>query len=244
MTETNAEPLEAGWKPVAGITVLLNQINKRWPNRDKASDGIVGDAAHAARASDHNPDGRGYVHALDIDEDFRGSKNDNRWYADQLIAYARTKRPGWARLKYVVYENQIASGTYASQNWVWRNGDYGHTIHIHTSFTRVGETDPSEFQIPILFGQKNLWDGVSPYFDLLQDAEKSGQATKATYRLACRLAELGFFEGVPAPEGKQGFPSKAIKNMQDYMGWERTNKYEPRTHKAIFKELKLSNPEP
>lgn len=244
MTETQAEPLEASWKPVAGVTVLLNQINKRWPKRDKASDGILGDAAHAARASDHNPDGRGYVHALDIDEDFRGSENDARWYADQLIAYARTKQPGFVRLKYVVYEQQVASGTYASQNWVWRDGDYGHTQHIHTSFTKIGETDPSEFQIPILYGTPNVWDGVAPYYDILVDAEKSGAKNKATHRLACRLAELGFYEGKPLPEGKQGFPSKAIKTMQDYMGWARTDSYEPRTHKAIFKELKLSDPTP
>ena len=57
------------WKPVAGIPTLQAQVNKRWPNRDKASDGVKGDAAHAARTSDHNPDSRGYVHAMDIDED-------------------------------------------------------------------------------------------------------------------------------------------------------------------------------
>jgi len=232
------------WKPVAGIIVLRDQIDRRWPKRDKASDGILGDSDHASRTSDHNPDGRGYVHALDIDEDFRGSKNDNRWYADQLIAYAKYNKPGSARLKYVVYEDQIASPTYPSVRWEWRNGDYGHTIHIHTSFTRIGETDKSPFQIPILFGTPNLWDGVDPYYDYLVDAERSGAKNKATYRLACRLAELGFYEGKPLPEGKQGFPSMAIKKMQDYMGWERTDRYMPRNHKAIFKRLRLSDQTP
>lgn len=230
-------------KLVAGGEVLRNQINKRWPNRDKRSDGWIGDADHQSRVSDHNPDSKGLVHAIDIDEDLKGSKNDNVWLADQLIAYAREKRPGWVRLKYVVYENRIASGTYASQNWTWRNGDYGHDIHMHISFTTLGETDPSEFDLPILNAKGGLWDGVVPYYDMLKDAEKSGAATKATWRLACRLAELGFFEGTPAPQGKQAFPSKAVKNMQRYMGWEVTDKYEPRTHKAIFKELTNSDPD-
>ncbi len=227
-------------KLVAGGEVLRDQINKRWAKRDKASDGWIGDSDHAARISDHNPDGRGLVHAIDIDEDFRGSEYDNRWYADQLVAYARTKQSGSARLKYVVYEQQIASGTYAATYWEWREGNYGHTEHIHTSFTRVGENDDTPFQIPILFGTPDLWDQVDPYYDILADAEKSGEKNRATFRLACRLAELGFYEGKPLPEGKQGFPSNAIKKMQDYMGWERTDRYMPKTHRAIFKKLKLS----
>lgn len=44
-------------------------INLRWPNRDRSTDGWIGDRAHAARVSDHNPDSRGIVHALDIDRD-------------------------------------------------------------------------------------------------------------------------------------------------------------------------------
>jgi len=44
-----------------------NAVDLRWPHRDRASDGWIGDAAHAGRTSDHNPNERGIVCALDID---------------------------------------------------------------------------------------------------------------------------------------------------------------------------------
>lgn len=232
------------WKPVAGVSVMRDQINKRWPNRDKRSDGILGDAAHSARQSDHNPDSKGLVHALDIDEDLRGSKNDNIWLADQIIAYARMRRSGSNRLKYVVYENEIASGTYANHFWTWRGDNYGHEIHMHISFTTQGESDATPFDIPILSdGQGDVWDGHVPFFDILQDAIALGAANKATWRLACRLKELGFYDGQVQPEGKQAYPKNAIRKMQDYMGWERRD-YDQKTHRAIWKELKVSNNEP
>jgi hypothetical protein len=97
-----------------------------------------------------------------------------------------------------------------------------------------------KFDIPILMSKGGQWDGVVPFFDILLDASVSGSTSKATWRLACRLSELGFFEGAVQPEGKQAFPSKAIKNMQDYMGWDRTT-YNAKIHKTIWKELTLSH---
>ena len=231
------------WKLVAGGVTLRNQINERWPNRDKRSDGSIGDADHQARQSDHNVDSRGLVHAIDIDEDLKGSNNDNKWFADQLIAYARNNKPGSARLKYVVYENRIASGTYPKHYWTWRNGDYGHDIHMHISFTTKFEEDGTEFEIPILRGTGGVWDGYVPFYDVLEDAYNANAANKATWRLACRLKELGFFEGNVAPEGKQGYPKNAIRAMQDYMGWPRLP-YNENIHKSVWKELTLSHKEP
>lgn len=204
------------WKPVAGITALRDQINARFPKRDKASDGVKGDSAHAARISDHNPDARGYVHAMDIDEDF-GAPGDNKKFADQLIDYCRQGRKGSERIKYVIYEDRVASGTYEDKFWVWRGTGFGHTHHIHISFTTVGEKDDSPFDLPIL--QKGaIWDGIIPKMSEISRSMGDPKVrNKATYRLACRLKDLGFYQGNVQPEGEQGYPLKAV------LAWEKAN---------------------
>ena len=136
---------------VAGGVTLRNQVNKRWPKRDKRSDGWIGDKAHAGRQSDHNPDARGLVHALDIDADLdpKEPKAAQR-LANQLVAYAASGIPGSGRIKYVVFNDQIASGTYANSMWKWRGSGYGHYDHIHVSFSTKGEANGQAFSLPIL----------------------------------------------------------------------------------------------
>ena len=135
----------------AGVT-LRKQLDDKFPKRDRKSDGWLGDAKHQARISDHNPDKDGWVHAIDIDENMgpnpgRGGATAKE-FADQLIKYAREGKDG-GRLKYVVYENKIASGTHANKYWVWRDGNWGHTQHIHVSFTDKAQNDGSKFDLPI-----------------------------------------------------------------------------------------------
>lgn len=128
----------------AGVT-LRDQLNRRFPKRDKASDGWIGDAQHASRFSFHNPDAHGIVHAIDVDEDF-GSKGDARKFADQLADYCRKGLDG-GRIAHIVYENQVASGT--ADNWHFRGSNYGHTQHIHISFTGKADKDGAKFDLPI-----------------------------------------------------------------------------------------------
>lgn len=215
----------------AGVT-LRDQINKRFPNRDKLSDGWIGDASHQARPSDHNPDSRGWVHAIDIDEDF-GVKGDNRKLADQLVAYARDRRKGSERLKYVVYEDKVASGTYDTTYWIFRGSGYGHTHHIHVSFTSAAETDGKEFDLPILYNGK--WDGHVPSLALILKSQKDDSVKSlASYRLACRLKDLGCYQGEVLPQGEQGYPRNAVRAFQNTVGTDPTGNYGLSIHKKIF----------
>ena len=137
-------------KLVKGGVTLRDQVNKRFPKRDKASDGWIGDAQHAARGdqSDHNPDANGWVHAIDIDKDL-GAKGDAKKLADQIVDYAASKKKGAKRVKYVVFNDQIASATYPETKWQWRGSGYGHWDHIHVSFTAAAEEDGSDWPLPI-----------------------------------------------------------------------------------------------
>ena len=58
---------------------LRRQINIRWPKRDRASDGWIGDTAHSNRKIDHNPY-MNVVYAIDIDENMgkRGKWRNGR----------------------------------------------------------------------------------------------------------------------------------------------------------------------
>lgn len=142
-------------KLARGAVTLRAQIDKRWPKRDRRSDGWIGDKAHQARVSDHNPDARGIVHALDIDADLlgpgKGRKAAQR-LADQIVAYAASGLPGADRIKYVVFNDRVASGTYATSRWVWRGKGYGHFDHIHVSFTAAADTNAQKYPLPIFDG--------------------------------------------------------------------------------------------
>ena len=146
-----------GWtvaKLCKGGVTLRDQIDRRWPKRDRKYEGWLGDQAHSSRESDHNPSGvNQIVRAIDIDENLGTFSNGGtaRVLANQLIDYAVSGLPGSNRLKYVVYENRIASGTYRKTWWKWRHGTYlGHEAHIHVSFTSSADRDGSIYPLPIL----------------------------------------------------------------------------------------------
>jgi hypothetical protein len=123
------------WKLAAAAVTLRDQVNKRYPKRDRASDGTIGDKAHRRRISDHNPDKTGYVMALDLDED--------DWPATRRVRHAD-------QLRNVVYR---ASGTYSNKLWVWRSAPrLGHAHHIHISFAEPAKHDGAPFPLPVLDG--------------------------------------------------------------------------------------------
>ena len=137
----------------AGVT-LRDQVDAKWVNRDRRSDGWIGDAAHSNRASFHNPDKRGLVFAIDIDENFGIGKLRNggaaKRFANELLAYSRSTLPGHDRVLHVVYEDKVASGTYKATWWKWRGKGYGHQQHIHITFTEAAVKNGALFPLPCL----------------------------------------------------------------------------------------------
>ena len=131
---------------------LREQFDDSYPDRDRTSDGWLGDARHAARTSDHNPDANGIVRAIDVDRDLCGVRKPDLMpdVADQIRLAAKS---GDRRIAYVIFDGRIASPKKA---WAWRpyDGANKHNHHVHISFTTKGDTDSSFFNIPMLGGKK------------------------------------------------------------------------------------------
>lgn len=132
------------WRVAGSLLTLLNECNRRWPNRDKASDGTIGDASHAARTSDHNPwvkdkNGVGVVRALDVDSGpgLNPDENHDR-IGDKVtravILAAKAGHPAMGEGSYVIHERKIASVN-SDPPWSWRpyTGSDPHTSHPHIS---------------------------------------------------------------------------------------------------------------
>ena len=132
----------------AGVT-LRDQVNRAFPDRDRRSDGWIGNADHKSRGSksDHNPTSEGWVRAIDIDADLSDDRKASFILANQLRLLARSDR----RLAYVIYAGKIAS---PRSLWRWRKytGINPHNHHIHCSFRKKGDTDGRPFDLAILKG--------------------------------------------------------------------------------------------
>ena len=131
------------WRLASSLLTLRAQLDVIAPNRSKASDGSVGDAAHFATgaASDHNPwcDGN-VVTAIDITHD--PAHGCDVWAIAQSLAASRDDR-----LKYLIYTGGVggAPGILSAtvSPWTWRprsSDDHPHHLHISVN-TGCGQYD-------------------------------------------------------------------------------------------------------
>ena len=43
------------WTLAPALKQLMAEVNARWPNRDRTTDGTIGDYKHSLTTSEHNP---------------------------------------------------------------------------------------------------------------------------------------------------------------------------------------------
>lgn len=132
-------------RSVESLKTLLAQINALAPGRKKQSDGWIGDKAHMARHSDHNPEPDGTVDARDFTHD--PPTLDIQKLAD-TIAASKDKR-----VSYMICNGKIMSGRKGPKPWVWRpyNGKNGHYHHLHVSVLDEGQDDTTPWKIEAAF---------------------------------------------------------------------------------------------
>ncbi len=99
---------------------LRSEVNALWPKRSKASDGWIGDTAHSARKSDHNPDDSagGIVRAIDV----TNAGIDVDAFVSSVIRDVRTR--------YVITRGRIWT---REAGWRKYTGPNGHYRHVHVS---------------------------------------------------------------------------------------------------------------
>lgn len=123
------------WRNAKSLLRLRDQINSAYPDRNKASDGFIGDAAHQRVASDHNPNLHGVVTAFDITHDPLHGLNVHALF-DRLLA---NRHPD---LKYLISNRRIA-GAWTNWKWTPYYGSDPHDTHGHVS-VGVGDDGKSE----------------------------------------------------------------------------------------------------
>lgn len=119
----------SSWRVAKSLERLKAEIDAFAPNRSLASEGSIGDAAHASRSSDHNPyiklGGVGIVRARDFTHDpARGFDS---------YAFARSlAKSGDKRIRYIISNGQIFNPS-VSQSWRPYSGSNPHDHHAHVS---------------------------------------------------------------------------------------------------------------
>lgn len=170
------------WRLATSLEVLRAEVNAAHPGRHKASDGTIGDQAHASTglASDHNPwvigsDGVGVVRAFDITTDPVIAPDD---LAERFRLLGKA---GDVRLiggGYVIYNRRIAS---ERDGWAWRpySGSDPHTSHIHLSVSR----NAGGFDLPAQWGVANTIPPAPPT-PTQEDTMEKGMAVDVAFNPA------------------------------------------------------------
>lgn len=116
------------WTLAPSLDAARSEADRLAPRRSRRSDGTIGDAAHSASVSDHNPTAAGWVNALDLTHDPAGGFNAHGW-AD-VISLRNDPR-----VKYLISAGRIWNPTRGDRPGAWRpyTGSNRHDSHLHIS---------------------------------------------------------------------------------------------------------------
>lgn len=192
------------------LVALRREFDLVNPQRDHASDGWIGNRAHALQVSDHNGDESGRtpyedadlvdeVHGLDIDD--TGPWPYSGWFDDKvnhIVAEHRAGRDN--RLQNVIRNGRIAS---RSWGWEWRTyeGQNGHFEHAHFSarYTTEQESDTSPWGVHVSLTPTDLAN-----VEARAKTAAAAALVEATPRIA--RATMGFDPGDANDDGDPDWP--------------------------------------
>lgn len=115
--------------PAPSCRQALDDATARYPKRNRASDGIMGDAAHQRRRSDHNTG-----NAFDLTHDPANGVDCN--VLSQLVINDK-------RVTYVIWNRKIYVISQPDKGWQDYTGTNPHTKHMHVSIRTDSRDDRS-----------------------------------------------------------------------------------------------------
>lgn len=201
------------WVKAPNIVAIQNSFNKIAPNRDKSSDGTIGDLAHQSGTSGHNPDDYPgvraersdsdnipEVRAVDIDVDLKLPG-----VTMEMVVQSILRSTDKNRLIYIIYNGRIWS---KSNGWKQQTytGKNKHTQHAHFSGDAASDNDSRPWPSIEVFGGEE-----DDMFCKLGDKGEKVQAVQYALNM------LGFEAG--AEDGDYGpGTSAAVLRMRKSLG--------------------------
>lgn len=170
------------WTVVRNLEELREQLDARFPLRDKTSDGGIGDTSHSARSSSHNPDKTGNpehrdgdskdeVRARDFDADLRDPTGITAERVVQKIV-EKARAGQLPHLRYVIFNKRIwtKSNGFKTQVYTGKNTHQLH-FHVNSDFTQAAdEATGVDWGIGDLGSSPNA--PVQPTHPMLQRGDK------------------------------------------------------------------------
>lgn len=211
----------SSWHVAPSLVRLKSEINGRWAKRDRTTDGSIGNSAHCPGVSDHCPNSRRSVNALDIDRDGINAS----WLVAQCIKHPSTQ--------YVIFNRTIWSRTYGFKPRKYY-GDSPHTEHVHVS---IRQTTTAENSVRAWFSgpvppakPKPVTTSVPAFPGILKRGSK-GAAVKA---LQTRLNKRGYTPKLVV-DGDFGKGTETnLRAFQRFAHLTQDGVYGKASHKALY----------
>lgn len=172
----------ANYKLAKSLVQLRAQIDALHPDRDKSSDGWIGDMRHRMRKSDHNPNAQGVVTAIDVDEDVSQGVN-----AMPIVRALQASRD--PRIKYIIYEGRITDKNDITK-WKPYHGANPHRHHFHISVSSDRGLYDDETPWDLGGASEDIHSTATPE-EHLQPELKRGDKGEAVRRLQLALRARG-----------------------------------------------------
>jgi hypothetical protein len=205
-----------------GLQNLRRQVNERFPHRDKTSDGWIGDAAHQAHTSGHNPDDtpgsmaawngdsdtKPEVRAWDQDSDLGEPGVTAQMEVDHII-----RLPGVETvIRYVIYNHYWwhERDGFTKQPYT---GPSPHEEHIHFegAWSNAGDSNTTfNFRLGELgdtMSKQDALDALTEFF------APTGKIADGSY--SSRIGQNAFNQSVPNPFDPTGKKTEAWRLLQN-----------------------------